>query len=290
MPAILKSMAGKIEQMEHPLGLLRVGYAGPLLEVPARQWSDGTIVDRSQQIVEETPVVIVYNAIPHVVMMATPADLEDFVTGFSVTEELIRSPADLHAVNVVRYGQGIEVQATVDDACEAVVASRSRRLSGRTGCGICGTDSIEAVMKTPHVVRAGRPVQPAAIGRALDGLAAKQRLNAASGAVHAAAWARVDGTVEEVREDVGRHNALDKLIGALLRRAADPDTGFILVTSRASFEMVQKAAVFGAPLLAAISGPTGLAVRVAEQSGMTLVGFARGDRLTVYTHPERVTT
>lgn len=281
-------MAGKIEQMEHPLGLSRVGYAKPLLEVAARQWSAAGITDRAEQIVEETPVVIVYNAIPHVVMMATPADLEDFVLGFSITEELIRSPADLRDVKVIRYGQGIEVQATVDEACEAVIASRARRLSGRTGCGICGTDSIDSVMKTLHPVRAGRPVRPAAIEQALAALAGKQQLNAASGAVHAAAWARVDGAVEEVREDVGRHNALDKLIGALLRRSADPETGFILVTSRASFEMVQKAAVFGAPLLAAISGPTGLAVRVAEQSRMTLVGFARGDRLTIYTHPERV--
>lgn len=274
--------------MEHPLGLSRVGYAKPLLEVAARQWSAAGITDRAEQIVEETPVVMVYNAIPHVVMMATPADLEDFVLGFSITEELIRSPADLRDVKVIRYGQGIEVQATVDEACEAVIASRARRLSGRTGCGICGTDSIDSVMKTLHPVRAGRPVRPAAIEQALAALAGKQQLNAASGAVHAAAWARVDGAVEEVREDVGRHNALDKLIGALLRRSADPETGFILVTSRASFEMVQKAAVFGAPLLAAISGPTGLAVRVAEQSQMTLVGFARGDRLTIYTHPERV--
>jgi len=281
-------MAGKIEQMEHPLGLSRVGYAKPLLEVAARQWSAAGVTDRAEQIVEETPVVIVYNAIPHVVMMATPADLEDFVTGFSITEELIRTPVDLREVKVVRYGQGIEVQATVDQACDAVIASRTRRLSGRTGCGICGTDSIDAVLKTLHTVRAGQAVRPAAIEQALGALAGKQQLNAASGAVHAAAWARVDGTVEAVREDVGRHNALDKLIGALLRSRTDPESGFILVTSRASFEMVQKAAVFGAPLLAAISGPTGLAVRVAEQSQMTLVGFARGDRLTIYTHPRRV--
>ena len=286
----IEVMAGKIEQLEHPLGLSRVGYAKSLLEVATRQWSNGVVVDRPQQIVEETPVVIVYNAIPHVVMMATPEDLDDFVLGFSVTEELIRSPSDLHAVKVVRYGQGIEVQATVDEACEAVVASRTRRLSGRTGCGICGTDSIDAVMKTSHRVCAGRPVGPAAIQTALEALGSRQQLNAQSGAVHAAAWVRADGTIEDVREDVGRHNALDKLIGALLRRGADPETGFILVTSRASFEMVQKAAVFGAPLLAAISGPTGLAVRVAEQSGMTLVGFARGDRLTIYTHPERLAT
>jgi len=284
----IEAMAGKIEQIEHPLGLSRVGYATTLLEVAARQWSRGQVVDGPQEIVEEIPVVLVYNAIPHVVMMATPQDLEDFVTGFSITEELIRSPADIQAVQIVRYGQGIEVQATVDEACEAIVASRTRRLSGRTGCGICGADSIDAVMKTPRVVGAGRPVRPLAIEAALEALGTRQPLNARSGAVHAAAWVRPDGTVEEVREDVGRHNALDKLIGALLRRGADPGTGFVLVTSRASFEMVQKAAVFGAPLLAAISGPTGLAVRVAEQSGMTLVGFARGDRLTVYSHPERV--
>src|SRR5215510_146700 len=280
-------MAGKIEQMEHPLGLSRVGYAKPLLEVAARQWTAAGVTDRAEQIVEETPVVIVYNAVPHVVMMATPADLEDFVTGFSITEELIRTPADLREVKVVRYGQGIEVQATVDEACDAVIASRTRRLSGRTGCGVCGTDSIDAVLKTLHTVRAGQEVRPAAIEQALAALAGKQQLNAASGAVHAAAWARVDGTVEAVREDVGRHNALDKLIGALLRSRTDAESGFILVTSRASFEMVQKAAAFGAPLLAAISGPTGLAVRVAEQSQMTLVGFARGGRLTIYTPPAR---
>lgn len=268
--------------------LSRVGYAKPLLEVPARQWSVAGVTNRSEHIVEEIPVVIVYNAIPHVVMMTSPADLEDFVLGFSITEELIRTPADLQEVKVIRYGQGIEVQATVDEACAAAITSRARRLSGRTGCGICGSDSIDAVMKTPHPVRAGRPVGPKAIERALTGLAERQQLNAVSGAVHAAAWASVDGAVADVREDVGRHNALDKLIGALLRRSVDPETGFILVTSRASFEMVQKAAVFGAPLLAAISGPTGLAVRVAEQSKMTLVGFARGDRLTIYTHPERV--
>jgi len=286
----IEAMAGKIEKMEDPLGLLRVGYAQPLIEVPARQWTRGGVTDRPEQIVEETPVVIVYNAIPHVVMMATPADLEDFVLGFSVSEELIRTPADLQELKVIRYGQGIEVQATVDEGCEAVIASRTRRLSGRTGCGICGSDSIDAVMKTLQPVRAGRAVRPSAIAQALAALAPRQELNAASGSVHAAAWARVDGSVEEVREDVGRHNALDKLIGALLRRGVDPESGFVLVTSRASFEMVQKTAVFGAPLLAAISGPTGLAVRVAEQSGMTLVGFARGDRITVYTHPGRVTS
>lgn len=281
-------MAKDLTQMQHPLGLERLGYAGPLLELHARQWRDGKLHEGAEQIVEETPVVLVYNGIPHVVMMATPADLEDFVLGFSLTEELIRTDADLTDIRIVRYGQGIEVQATVPPACEAVIASRSRRLTGRTGCGVCGTDSIEAVLKTLHAVPAGGAITPVAIAAALKAITGRQPLNTAAGTVHAAAWARRDGTIELVREDVGRHNALDKLVGALRARGVDPTEGFVVVTSRASFEMVQKTTILGAPLLAAISGPTGLAVRVAEQAGLTLVGFARGDRLTVYTRPDRL--
>ena len=281
-------MPDDLTQMQHPLGLQRLGYAGPLLELRARQWRDGQVQERGEQIVEETPVVLVYNGIPHVVMMATPSDLEDFLLGFSITEELIRTPADLSDIKVVRYSQGIEVQATVPPECEAVVASRSRRLTGRTGCGICGTDSIDAVLKSLHAVPQGTAFSPAAIEAALQAITAHQKLNAAAGTVHAAAWARQDGTVDLVREDVGRHNALDKLIGAMLKQGVSPLDGFVVVTSRASFEMVQKTTVLGATLLVAISGPTGLAVRLAEQAGLTLVGFARGDRLTVYTHPERL--
>lgn len=277
-----------LDQIQHPLGLQRVGYAGPLLELRAHRLRNGAAEERNEQIVEETPVVLVYNGIPHVVMMATPADLVDFLVGFSMTEELIRAPADLTDIKVVRYGQGIEVQATVPAECEAVVAARSRRLTGRTGCGICGTDSIDAVLKQLHPVPTAAPYAPSAVASALQSIVKHQTLNAAAGTVHAAAWARRDGTVDLVREDVGRHNALDKLIGALLSRGVTPQDGFVLVTSRASFEMVQKTTVLGAPLLVAISGPTGLAVRLAEQAGLTLVGFARGDRLTVYTHSERL--
>jgi FdhD protein len=275
-------------QMEDPLGLLRLGYAKPLLDHAAQRWDKGRREMRVEQVAEETPVALVYNGTPHVVMMATPADLEDFALGFSVTEELIRSPADLLETQIVRYSQGIEIQATVAAACEATIASRTRRLTGRTGCGICGADSFTAVLKELHHVTVDVAVSADAIHAALTALTDQQRLNAAAGAVHAAGWARLDGTVELLREDVGRHNALDKLIGAVLKRGIDVHTGFVIVTSRASFEMVQKTTVLGAPLLAAISGPTGLALRVAEQSGLTLVGFARGGRHTVYTHPNRV--
>jgi FdhD protein len=275
-------------QMQDPLGLLRLGYAKPLLDHPAQHWEKGRREARIEQVAEETPVALVYNGTPHVVMMATPADLEDFALGFSVTEELIRSPADLLETQVVRYSQGIEIQATVATACDATIASRTRRLTGRTGCGICGADSFTAVLKQLHHVTADVAVRADSIHTAITSLTNQQRLNAAAGAVHAAGWARLDGTVELLREDVGRHNALDKLIGAVLKRGIDANTGFVVVTSRASFEMVQKTTVLGAPLLAAISGPTGLALRVAEQAGLTLVGFARGGRHTVYTHPNRV--
>ena len=271
-----------------PMSLHRLGYGGPLADTPTVRWEAGRRSEREEQIVEETPVAIVYNGIPHVVMMATPTDLEDFALGFSLTEELIGSPADLEGIEIERYSRGVEIKVRVAERCAAVIGERTRRLTGRTGCGICGSDSVDAVLKQIHPVEHKAPIQVSAVERAMASLGASQPLNAAAGAVHAAAWARRDGALLLVREDVGRHNALDKLVGAAVAAQVRPAEGFVLVTSRASFEMVQKVTVLGAPLLAAISGPTGLAVRVAQASGLTLVGFARGDRLTVYTHPEQL--
>jgi FdhD protein len=273
------------DKLRNPLGLHRLGYAGPLLEHQALRWERGTTSPTLEQVAEEVPVAIVYNGIPHVVMMATPADLDDFVLGFSLTEELIPAPDDLKRVEVIRYSQGIEIQATVSPACEEIISGRTRRLTGRTGCGICGSDSIAAVLRQVHPVSREGRLASAALHRAVQGLAAGQQLNQAAGAVHAAGWATREGEVRLIREDVGRHNALDKLIGALVRSRTDPASGFVVVTSRASFEMVQKATVFGTSLLAAISGATGLAIRLAEEAGLTLVGFVRSDRHTVYTHP-----
>ena len=281
-------VAPDTDRFRDPMSLHRLGYAGPLVDTPTVRWEDGRPSEREERVVEETPVAIVYNGIPHVVMMATPADLEDFALGFSLTEELIGAPAELERVEVERYGRGVEIKATVAAHRGNAIAERTRRLTGRTGCGICGADSVDAVLKQIHPVPGGGSIAVTAVQRALESLASQQPLNDAAGAVHAAAWAAADGTLAIVREDVGRHNALDKLIGAAVRAGVEPAAGFIVVTSRASFEMVQKATVLGAPLLAAISGPTGLAVRVARESGLTLVGFARRGRLTVYTHPERV--
>jgi FdhD protein len=261
----------------------------PIRDQPAVRWEAGHSESRVERIAEEVPIAIAYNGQAHVVMMATPADLEDFALGFSLTEELVASAAEVRGVEVVRYSRGIELQVAVAAERDAVIAERNRRLTGRTGCGICGADSVDAVLRPIRRVPAGQPISTAAIRTALSELTAGQTLNAESGAVHAAGWATVAGRIELVREDVGRHNALDKLIGAVVRRGLDPASGFLVVTSRASFEMVQKATVLGAPLLVAISGPTGLAVRVADEAGLTLVGFARGDRLTVYANPGRVT-
>lgn len=277
-----------LEQLQDPYGLLRLGYAAPLLRKEALRWGTDGARAGIETIAEETPVAIAYNGEPHVVMMATPQELEEFALGFSLTEELIRSPRDFLGLEVVRYGQGIELQVAVAPECQAIISARTRRLTGRTGCGICGAESFAAVMKQLHPVPAGPAIAPGAIHRAVATLPERQALNAAAGAVHAAGWATLEGEVTVVREDVGRHNALDKLVGALTRAGTDPRGGFVVVTSRASFEMVQKATVLGAPLLAAISGPTGLAVRLAEQSGLTLVGFCRPDRFTAYTHPDRL--
>ena len=282
-------MAPDLSQMKDALGLNRLGAAEALRDQAAVRWQGGKAESRVERIVEEVPVAIAYNGLAHVVMMATPADLEDFALGFTLTEELVERPDQFRGVDVIRYSRGIELQVAVAPERDAVIAERNRKLTGRTGCGICGADSVDAVLRPIRRVPAGQPIRAGAIEEAVSGLTPEQVINIESGAVHAAAWATAEGRVELVREDVGRHNALDKLVGAVVRRGIDPATGFVLVTSRASFEMVQKTTVLGAPLLAAISGPTGLAVRVANEAGLTLVGFARGDRLTVYTHPGRIT-
>ena len=186
----------------------------------------------------------------------------------------------------MRYSKGVELQ--IETTAEVAEASRGRRLTGRTGCGICGRDDVEAVLRDLPRVTSGAHIAATAVSRAMRELAERQPLNAATGAVHAAGWARADGEVQIVREDVGRHNALDKLVGALRRAHVDASDGFVVMTSRGSYELVQKAAVLGVPLLATVSAPTALAIRVADSIGMTLAGFARDGRVTLYTGAERI--
>lgn len=272
-------------------------------QVPAvRVRSGPTDAHRSETtetVAEEVPVAMVYNGISHAVMLASPLDLEDFALGFSLSEGIVDSPADVLDVEVtasdLACATGVSVQETgltvnlrVTLRCFMRLKERRRTLAGRTGCGLCGTESLAEAVRP--VLRSVAPVQvdAAALRHAMAGLAAGQHLQSATGATHAAAWCALDGTVRLVREDVGRHNALDKLVGALTRTGFDPASGFVAVTSRASYEMVHKTASAGIGLLAAISAPTALAVRTAEAAGLTLAGFTRGDRSTLYAHAERV--
>lgn len=241
-----------------------------------------------ERVAEEVPVALVLNGLSHAVMLATPGDLEDFALGFCLAEGILESPADLRGVEVQAGPQGIALALEISPRRFQALKLRRRQLAGRTGCGLCGVESLAEVHRELPRVPAGRPVAARAVAAALDALRAGQALFATTGAVHAAAWADAQGRVQCVREDVGRHNALDKLIGAEAARSTRFDQGFAVVTSRASVEMVQKLASVGGGLLVAVSAPTAYAVRTAEALGLTLVGFARGDRLTVYTHPDRL--
>ncbi len=259
-----------------------------LLRVPARRFGPEGGRGVEDSVVEEVPVALVYNGISHAVMLATPTDLEDFALGFSLSEGLIASPAELLEVEINATPLGIELQLRVTaERFQGFKATR-RQLAGRTGCGLCGRESLEqAILPVPQV--AGTLAVPAgALTRAIAALPEVQGLHRQSGGVHAAAWAGIDGEIQLVREDVGRHNALDKLIGALRRQRIDPAAGFVLITSRASHELVHKAASAGIQLLAAVSAPTGMAVRNAEAAGMTLVGWLRGNGFSVYSRVDRI--
>lgn len=251
-------------------------------------WRGPTHDRREDCVAEEVPVVLVYNTQPHVVMLATPLNLEDFALGFSLTEGIIGHPDEMQSIRVFQRAKGVEVRMTIpEQRCEGV-QGKSRNMTGRTGCGLCGATSLEQAVRRPDPVGRGVSLQADDLIRALAEMPSKQSLNQITGAVHAAAWVEPGLGIVMVREDIGRHNALDKLIGALAKSRCNFERGWLLVTSRASFEMVQKAASVGITLMAAISAPTGLAIRLAEDCGLTLIGFARNENHVIYTHPHRL--
>ncbi len=236
---------------------------------------------------EEVPVALVFNGISHAVMLATPDDLEDFALGFALTEGLLQAPDELRGVETAETPDGIEIRLEVSSACEWRLKTRRRTLAGRTGCGLCGTDSLSMVRR-PLPVLAGPALSPPAIAAAVGALQSMQPRQRLTGATHAAALCRLDGSIALVREDVGRHNALDKLIGAAVREGLETRDHFAAITSRASFEMVQKAALAGIPALVAVSAPTAMAVELAAASQLLLVGFVRGDAMVAYTCAQRL--
>ena len=271
---------------DHPLRGL--GYTTPVLRRPLTRLIDSTSAPGDADVAEEVPVSLVYNMRPHVVMMATPADLEDFAVGFTLTEGILATGTMISRVEVVKHAQGIEIQVTIDGLAASQLQSRGRSLIGRTGCGLCGVESIQDALRELRPVSREPRFTVEALWAVERALPDNQVLNRETGALHAAAWATADGEPRVVREDVGRHNALDKVIGALARAGVDPTTGFLVLTSRASYELVQKAVSVGVPLLAAVSRPTGLAIRLAEASGLTLVALLRGSSANVYAHGERL--
>jgi formate dehydrogenase accessory protein FdhD len=248
----------------------------------------GQAMDTQDCVAEEVPVAFEYNGIAHAVMMATPDDLEDFAYGFSITEGLVESASQILDCEWDRSPNGYTLHICVAAACFARLKEKRRNLTGRTGCGLCGTESLAQAVRVSAPLQATQRFDTRAVATAVAGLRERQLLLTATGATHAAAWCNAQGQIEVLREDVGRHNALDKLVGALARTRHRSETGFIAVTSRASYEMVQKTAVAGVGLLAAVSGVTGLAVDVAQTAGMTLAGFARGGNVSVYCHRYRL--
>ena len=256
--------------------------------VSVRNWQADRDASGDDHIAAEVPVALTYNRLSHVVMMATPADLEDFALGFSLTEGIIGSPEDLQAVRLLPRDGGIEVAMTISEPWFDRLATQRRNLTGRTGCGLCGAERIEQALRYPEPVGDHVRVSHQALQSALVAMQSRQPLQAVTGATHGAAWCGLDGEISTLREDVGRHNALDKLIGALTRERFDPRSGFVLVSSRASYEMVFKAARASMELLVAVSAPTTLAIEFAQRCGLTLVGFARPGRHNIYTFDERI--
>jgi FdhD protein len=250
-------------------------------------WRGARVSSQSDWVAEEVPVALVFNGISHAVMLASPCDLEEFALGFGLTEGLLASAAELYGVELREVTDGVELHLDVASACAWRMKERRRTLTGRTGCGLCGTDSLSQVRRDlPRAPAVQLP--PQALGRAQRDLRAAQAVQQLTGASHAAAWCAIDGAVRLVREDIGRHNALDKLVGAMVRAQADPADGFICITSRASFEMVQKTAMAGVGALAAVSAPTALAIQTAQDCGIALAGFVRGDDFVAYTFPDRL--
>ena len=255
---------------------------------PRWRWSPAGLVAGERMLAAETAVALAYDGAAHAVMMATPDDLEDFATGFSLSEGLADSPDDIIDLEIAVGDLGVELRMRLAERCGSRHAARRRHMAGPVGCGLCGVQSLAEAVR-PAATVTGRARIPAdALMAAMASLPHGQRLNQEVRAVHAAAfWRPADGIVA-LREDVGRHNALDKLAGALARRRVAGDGGAVLLSSRVSVEMVQKAARLGAPVLVAVSAPTELAVRTAEGCGITLVGVARGDGFEVFSHPERI--
>jgi FdhD protein len=262
--------------------------AESLKQVSVLRVRDGEQTITNDVIAVEVPVALEYNGISHVVMLASPADLENFALGFSLSEGIIQQASELYTCEVESSEAGWLVHLEIAAERFMLLKQRRRNLAGRTGCGLCGTESLEQVTRCTTVVSHRHHFTESAIVNGMHAMQNLQPLQMQSGATHAAAWMTTQGQVKLVREDVGRHNALDKLIGVMAEQRQDFSEGVLLITSRASYEMVQKAAIMNVGVIAAISAPTSFAVELAERAGVTLIGFMRDRSYVIYTHADRV--
>lgn len=260
----------------------------PLYRARRTVWRAGELRGGERAIPEETAIALSYDRVTHAVMMATPGDLEDFAVGFSLSEGIIASPDEIETIEIVPGDDGIELRMWLAGPRGDAFTDRRRHLAGPTGCGLCGIESLEQAMRKPPPVDSDLRVTREMIGAAIASLRGAQRLNRETHAMHAAGFWQSGHGLVALREDVGRHNALDKLAGAMARDGVSAARGIVLLTSRVSVELVQKAAVMGAPVIVAISAPTGLALRTAETAGITLAAIARDDGFELFTHPHRI--
>ena len=261
----------------------------PIRKVHRQIWRDGRVSEGMRAVPEETAIALTYNGGTYAVMMGTPQNLEDFAIGFSLSEGIVQSPDDIDSLEVVPLDDGIELRMWLAQSKADHLSERRRHIAGPTGCGICGIDSIAEAVRPAAIVAHGRSFTPLEIMAAMQAVPPLQKINMETRTVHAAAfWTPARGIVA-LREDVGRHNALDKLAGSLARDKVSAGEGMVLLTSRVSVEMVQKTAAIGAPLMVAVSAPTALAVRMADTAGITLAAIARADGFEVFTHPGRIT-
>lgn len=245
-------------------------------------------IDRGQRcefddtVIEEVPIAMLYNGVSHAVMMATPADLEDFALGFSLSESIVENAGQFSFVDTAQSDLGFSIEMAIPQARFDLLRDRQRHIAGASGCGLCGVESLQAALRPAPKITSNQTISLQAVSSGVAALNECQPLNQLSGGVHAAGFVHADGIV--VREDVGRHNALDKLIGALAKQK--PGAGFLVLSSRASYELVHKAAMAGIGIIVAISAPTSMAIQLAESCGITLICFARGEQMSVYTHAQ----
>jgi FdhD protein len=260
----------------------------PVIRVLRSIWRGSGTTEGERAIPEETAIAFTYNTASYAVMMATPQDLEDFAVGFSLTEGVISSLDAIETIDIVDEAMGVELRIWLKSREATEFLGRRRKLAGPTGCGLCGVESLTEAMRPPPKVGEGRVLAPGDIMGAVDALLPLQVLNQETRAVHGAGFWQPERGLVALREDVGRHNALDKLAGALARGGVSARDGVIVLTSRVSIEMIQKSAAIGAPIVVAVSAPTALAVRMADSCGMTLAAIARKDGFEVFTHPHRI--